>query len=305
MIGGNYGGDKLYSDSVVALDPDTGKLKWYFQEIPNDKLDYDSTLEAVLVDTTIAGKPRKLLVQPNKGGFAYVIDRVTGAYVNGYAVADTINWTKGLDKKGMPLEPRLALVEGVETPVCPGVYGARAVGHSTYSPKTQWWYNTSYETCTLQTTVPARRPQEGFTFNASSYRNTHIPPGARPFIAAFDPISGDRKWTYATKSVNLSGLLSTAGDLVFGGDIFGDVWALDATSGKKVWSFNIGTGISSAPISFSVNGRQYIAVSGGLSYVATALARDVLTAEEQAKLPPVGAVLYVFALPETAPKAAP
>ena len=297
MIGGAYAGNKLYSDSVVALDADTGKLKWYFQEIPNDKLDYDSTLEPVLIDAAIGGKPRQLLLQPNKGGFAYVLDRTTGAYVRGYPFADTINWTKGLDEKGMPLEPRVTLERGVEKLVCPGIFGARAVGHSTYSPRTKWWYNSSYETCTFQLAVEAKPPQEGFTFTASAYRDTRIPPNAHPFIAAFDPVTGERKWTYPTNSVNISSLLSTAGDLIFGGDLFGDVWALDATSGKKLWSFNIGTGISSMPISFSVNGRQYLAVSGGLSYVANALAREILTDDERAKLPPVGAELFVFALP--------
>jgi len=303
MIGGDYPGSKLYSDSVVALDADTGKLKWYFQEIPNDKLDYDSTLEAVLFDDTLDGKPRKLLVQPNKGGFAYVLDRATGAFIRGYPVADTINWTKGLDKNGLPLAPRLSLSPGVEKLVCPGVFGARAAGHSTYSPHTHWWYNTSYETCTFQTAVPAKPPKEGFTFTASSYRDTRVPPTAHPLIAAFDPITGDRKWTFHTNSANVSSLLSTAGDLVFGGDLFGNAWALDATSGKKLWTFNIGTGISSAPISFAVNGRQYVAVSGGLSYVASALAREILTDEEKTRLPPVGSVLFVFALPQTSSRA--
>jgi len=305
MIGGDYPGDKLYSDSIVALDADTGKLKWYFQEIPNDKLDYDSTLEAVLFDAQMGGKPRKLLLQPNKGGFAYVLDRTTGAFVQGFPFADTINWTKGLDKRGRPLEPRLTLAPGVEKLVCPGVFGARAAGHSSYSPQTGWWYNTSYETCTFQTAVPAKPPREGFTFTASNSRDTRIPATAHPFVGAFDVLTGERKWTYPTNSVNVSSLLSTAGQLVFGGDLFGDVWALDATSGKKLWSFNIGTGISSTPISFAVNGRQYIAVSGGLSWVASALAREVLTAEQKATLPPIGSVLFVFALPEAAPSAAP
>jgi alcohol dehydrogenase (cytochrome c) len=300
MIGGSYPGEKLYSDSVVALDADTGKLRWYFQEIPNDKLDYDSTLEPVLIDASIAGVPRALLLQPNKGGFAYVLDRTTGAFVRGFPFADTINWTRGLDGRGMPLEPRLTLTPGVEQLVCPGVFGARAIGHSTYSPRTRWWYNSSYETCTFQTAVEAKPPQEGFTFTASSYRDTRIAAGAHPFIAAFDPLTGRRQWTHTTRSVNVSSLLSTAGDLIFGGDLFGNVWALDATSGKQLWSFNVGTGISSMPISFAVAGRQYIAVSGGLSYVTLALAREVLTDEERAQLPPVGAELFVFALPEAA-----
>jgi alcohol dehydrogenase (cytochrome c) len=298
MIGGEYTGKKLYSDSVVALDADTGKLKWYFQEVPNDKLDYDSTLEPVLLEAPVGGKPRELLLQPNKGGFAYVLDRKTGAYIHGYPFADSINWTRGLDDKGMPLEPRLAIDRKVEKLVCPGIFGARAIGHSTYSPRTKWWYNSSYETCTFQLAVDAKAPQEGFTFTASQFRDTRIPANAHPFIAAFDPVSGERKWTYPTNSVNVSSLLSTGGDLIFGGDLFGEVWALDAISGKKLWSFNVGTGISSMPVSFSVDGRQYVAVSAGLSYVTIALAREVLNEDQRKILPPIGAELFVFALPK-------
>jgi outer membrane protein assembly factor BamB len=162
------------------------------------------------------------------------------------------------------------------------------------------WYNTSYETCTTLTPLPVKAPQEGFTFNAASYKDTRIPSGAHPFVGAFDPVTGARRWIYTTNSVNFSSLLSTAGDLVLGGDVFGNVWALDATNGSKLWSFNIGIGISSAPISFAVNDRQYIAVSGGLGWVAAGLAREVLSAQEKAKLPPNGSMLFVFALPQAA-----
>jgi alcohol dehydrogenase (cytochrome c) len=157
----------------------------------------------------------------------------------------------------------------------------------------------------LQTEVPAKPPQEGFTFTASSFRDTRVRDNAHPFIAAFDPLTGARKWTHLTRSANVSALVSTAGGLIFGGDLFGEVWALDATTGEKLWSFNVGTGISSAPISFAVNGRQYIAVTAGLSYVTIALARELLTSEELAKLPPVGAQLFVFALPQQSSRAAP
>ena len=304
MIGGSYPGRKLYSDSVVALDADTGKLKWYFQDIPNDKLDYDA-LEPILFDANVDGKARQLLIQPSKGGFAYVVDRVTGAFMRGFRFADAINWTTGLDSAGQPLEPRLSLVQGVEKLECPGVYGARAIGHSTYSPSTGWWYNSSYETCTHQMGLPARAPQEGFLFTASIYSHTRIAANSHPFIAAFDPVTGERQWTYHTDSVNLSSLLSTAGNLVFGGDLFGNAWALDATNGKKLWSFNIGTGISSMPISFAVDGRQYIAVAGGLSFVASALAKEVMSDDEKAHLPPVGSLIVTFALPGSAPGATP
>lgn len=304
MIGGDYSGRKLYSDSVLALDADTGKLKWYFQEIPNDKFDYDA-LEPILFNANIDGHDRRLLLQPNKGGFAYVLDRVSGAFIRGFRFAEAINWTQGLDAAGQPLDPRLSIGQSIDTLACPGVYVARAIGHSSYSPLTHWWYNSSYETCTHQMGVPPRAPQEGFLFTASIYSDTRIAANSHPLIAAFDPVTAERKWIYPSNSVNLSSLVSTAGNLLFGGDVFGNVFALDAIDGTKLWSFDIGTGISSTPISFAVGGRQYIAVAGGLSPVAAALVNDVLTNEEKALLPPVGSVIVAFALPETARSAAP
>jgi alcohol dehydrogenase (cytochrome c) len=303
MIGGSYAGRKLYSDSVVALDADTGKLKWFFQDIPNDKFDFDA-LEPILFEARIDGKVRELLIQPNKGGFAYVLDRASGAFMRAFRFADAMNWTTGLDAAGRPLEPRLSLGLGEDKLECPGVYGARAIGHSSYSPLTHLWYNSSYETCTHQVGVAPRAPQEGLLFNASMYSDTRIASNSHPSIAAFDPVTGRREWVYPTNSVNLSSLLSTAGNLLFGGDIFGNAFALDAANGRQLWSFNVGTGISSAPISFAVGGRQYISVAAGLSPVAAALANDVLSDEEKAHLPPVGSLLVTFALPET-PSAAP
>jgi alcohol dehydrogenase (cytochrome c) len=305
MLGSHYPGDKLYSDSLLALDADTGKLKWYFQQIPDDKLDYDSVLEPVLIDAEEGGHVRKVVVHPTKSGFAYVLDRETGKFIHGFPFADLINWTQGLDEHGHPLEPRLQLKPGEETLVCPGVFGARALGHSTYSPHTRLWYNSSYEVCTLETALSDSAPQEGQPFNQGGFEKSRIPPETRPFIAAFDPFTGKRKWTYPTNSVNVASLLSTAGDLIFGGDVFGNAWALDAVNGKKLWSFNTGTGISSMPISYAVDGRQYLAVPAGLSFVTSTLADEVGSAAQRAELPPGGSMLFVFALPKPAARPSP
>jgi alcohol dehydrogenase (cytochrome c) len=297
MLGGDYPGHKLFSDSLVALDADTGRLRWYFQQIPNDKLDYDSALEPVLIDSWASGKLQRLIVHPTKSGFAYVIDAETGHFVRGFRYADVINWTPGLDSNGQPLEPRLQIPLDTDTVECPGLFGARAIGHSTYSEQTGLWYNTSYETCSVLAGVASRPPQEGVTFNAARYRETHIAPSSHPYVAAYDPVTGARKWTYPTHSVNVASLLSTAGGLVFGGDIFGELWALDAAAGRKLWSFNVGTGISGTPITFAAKGQQYLAVTAGMGWVATALVSGVLAPEEKHHLPEPGAVLTVFTLP--------
>jgi alcohol dehydrogenase (cytochrome c) len=297
MLAGAYPGDKLYTQSLVALDADTGKVKWHFQETPNDKFDFDSVLEPVLVDIDVGGKRRKLVIHSTKGGFAYVLDRVTGAFVRAFAYSDSINWTPGIGADGKPLHPLLQLPQGKETLVCPGVFGSRAGGHSAYSPRTGWWYTTSYEACTSYRPIDVSGPVEGRAFSAASFGETRAMPGKAPYIAAFDPLTGERKWTDPTVGPNLSSLLATAGDLIFGGDVLGDVWALDATNGAKLWSFNAGSGVSGIPISYSIKDRQYVAIGVGPNAYGLVLAMNMLSPEQKAKMPPVGATLFVFALP--------
>jgi len=297
MLGGHYAGDKRYTESLVALDADTGEVKWYFQEIPNDKLDYDSVLEPVLIDATIGGRKRKLVLHSTKGGFAYLLDRVTGNFIHAFPFSDSINWTPGIGPDGKPLEPLLQLSDGRETVVCPGLFGARAGGHSSYSPHTGLWYTTSYEACTPMRPVEVAAPVEGQAFSAATYGKSALPPGKAPYIAAFDPLTGARKWTVFTDGPNLSSLLATRGDVIFGGDVLGHFWALDALSGAKLWSFNVGSGVTGIPISYSVNAREYIAIGVGPNAYSLILATDLLTAEQQVVMPPVGSTLYVFALP--------
>jgi alcohol dehydrogenase (cytochrome c) len=304
MLGGSYAGDKRYTESLVALDPDSGKVKWYFQEVPNDKFDFDSVLEPVLIDASVRGKKRKLVLHSTKGGFAYLLDRVTGTFIRAFPYAESINWTQGIDTNGKPLKPLLQLTEGTETVVCPGVFGARAGSHSSYSPHTGLWYTMSYEACTPERPIENIDPVEGRAYNAASYGKSALLPGKTPYIAAFDPLTGARKWTDPTVGPNLSSLLATGGDLIFGGDVLGDVWALDAISGAKLWSFKVGSGVSGIPISYSVNDRQYVAVGVGVNAYGLALAMDMLTAAQKAQMPPVGSTLYVFALPAQAPERA-
>ena len=299
MIGGNLTGNKLYTESLVALDADTGKVKWHFQEAPNDKLDYDSVLEPTLFDAEIGGKMRKLVLHSTKGGFAYLLDRVTGQFISDFAYQDSVNWTRGLDKAGKPLQPVLQLSEGETVLVCPGGFGARGGAHASFSPRTRLWYTTAYEACNPTKATKIPEIIEGRSYNAATFGRTLVPEGKHAHIAAFDPLTGQKTWSFDTRGPNLSSLLSTGGDLIFGGDIFGEAWALDATSGRKLWAFNVGSGISSVPISYAVGGRQYVAMGAGVSSFGMSLANEVLTTEEKAQLPPVGSTLFVFALPAT------
>jgi alcohol dehydrogenase (cytochrome c) len=295
LLGGNFPGTKLYTNALVALDADTGKLKWHFQQTPGDTLDLDSALEPILLDAPFKGEMRKLVVHPTKGGFTYVLDRVTGAYLGSYRHAETITWTKGLDNNGLPMEP-LALSPDEEKLVCPTVNGSRAGNHSTYSPRAHLWINTSFETCAMIRALTPGTPAEGQFFNAGS-QNAVASTTAKAHIAAFDPVTGERKWKHNTDYLNVSSLMSTAGDLVFGGDIFGNAWALDVETGDKRWSYNVGSPISAMTISYAVKGRQYVAVSAGGVASGLGLAMR-LWPEIKNRVPPVGSTVHVFALPE-------
>ena len=288
-------GDNLYTDSVVAIDADTGKLKWHYQEIPHDVYDFDSCYETVLIDVERNGRKQKLLIHPQKSGFTWVLDRETGKYINAWPYVETINWVKGFDKDGKHIG-RLELPVGKSTLVCPHWGGGRSWNHSAFSPRTGWLYNHGIEWCGNVT--PARQtPREGRTFLGGSIVPTHPPNGqAYGHIDAFDPVSGEKKWTIKTKYPLTSSLLATAGDLVFTADIEGNFIGLDARTGKQLYSFNTGSGTRGSPITYSVNGKQYIAVPTGLGSIFTnGLGRlwpDAANFQN-------GSTLFAFTLPET------
>jgi alcohol dehydrogenase (cytochrome c) len=287
-------GDNLYTDSVVAIDAATGKLKWYFQEVPNDSLDYDSAPEPTLIDIDRDGKTEHLLLHANKSGYTYLLDRGTGKLVAAWPHADSINWTKGLDKNGRPIAAVKTEI-GVDKLICPSLYGSRAGNHSTYSPRTGWWYNTSFEVCALTKAVPPMAAKEG-DMDMGGFIRPVRSKDTTPFIAAFDPMTGKREWTIQTGTPNVSPLIATAGDLIFGGDVLGNAYALDATTGKRLWSFPTGSGISGSPITYAVAGRQYVAIPSGMTGAPATLIAPLWP---DAKVPPVGSTLFVFALPET------
>jgi alcohol dehydrogenase (cytochrome c) len=293
-----YGEDRqganLYTNSLIALDADTGKLKWYYQEIPHDLNDYDADPEPVLVDVALNGQMRKLVIHSNKSGYAYVLDRETGKFIRAFPYVDTITWAKGLDEKGQPVMT-VPPVDGSQYLYCPGALGGHNRNHSAYSPRTGLWYSSAFETCAtikpVKMTVKEGDGYFGGTMEEAPNSKT------KPFIAAFDPATGKRAWTFSTNYVNTSSLLATAGDLIFGGDIQGSAFALDARTGKQLWSFNTGGRISAPVVSYSVGGRQYVAVPTGGGAIAENALRNYFT-EAHVQLPEVTSTLFVFALPE-------
>jgi alcohol dehydrogenase (cytochrome c) len=276
-------GDNLYSDSVLALDPDTGKMKWYFQFTPHDPYDYDSVQVPVLANANWNGSPRKLMLWGNRNGFFYVLDRTTGKFLNGKPFAK-VNWASGLDESGRPITtPQPAGV-----PTFPGIQGATNWYSPSYSPSTGLFYLSTWEDYgTIFAGVHADY-KEGTRFvggantspvvgaeNPTGARtgpiNTYTEAMARGGVVALDPATGEKKWHFDMHDVNTSGILTTATDLLFVGGREGYFQALDARTGALLWKQNLGGEIIAGPISFQVDGKQYVTITSGNSLFAFAL----------------------------------
>jgi alcohol dehydrogenase (cytochrome c) len=273
-------GDNLYSDCVVALDPDSGKLKWYFQFTPHDTLDYDAVQVPVLADMEWQGQPRKVMLWANRNGFYYVLDRTSGQFLTGKPFS-TVNWAKGLDEAGRPMR-----VSGIEPTtegqrVYPGVQGATNWYSPSFSPRTGLFYIPSWDKySSIFVKVPtdytegrryvgtSPRSLVGLQGTTVNQRNEDECYGA---VRAIDPKTGEQKWEYKMLDVTDAGILTTATDLLFSGGREGYFFALDGRNGDLLWKANVGGPVASGPISYAVNGTQYIAVSAGNSLMVYAL----------------------------------
>jgi len=284
----------LYTASVVALDADTGKLRWHYQEVPDDVWDFDSAYEVLLMDRQFRGQMRKILVHMNKSGLTFVLDRATGEYLGSFNVPEAFNWITGVTENGKltgRYEPEL----GETRSFCPSAGGAKSWNSMAYSPRTGFIYTPTNEVCTDITPNNAK-PSEG-----RGYMNGAFPLKLAPnrtsysHVDAFDPVTGKRVWSTPYKFVLLSSMLATAGDLIFTGDPEGNFFALDAKTGNRLWSFQTGAGHRGSAISYSVNGRQYIATTTGWHQTLIGGAFGGLFPNENFRL---GSTLVVFALPE-------
>jgi len=295
LYGAARRGENLYTDCIVAIDPDTGEVVWYFQEIPHDLWDYDSAYESILVDTVLDGRERKLLVHPNKGGYMYVIDRTNGEFVAAWAFSETINWTSGLDEKGMP-QNRNEPVVGEAKLICPNAAGARSWNQASYSPKTKLLFNTAVEWCSM---VLAREqePRMGEAFLGGEFGKV-VPPPDREItsrLAAHDPVTGALKWSRPSKYPLLASVLSTGGGLVFYGDPEGWFYALDEEKGTELFRFATGAGHRGSPISYAVGGKQYIVTPSGWGSLVSVWYPSIWPETEALT---AGATLFAFTLPE-------
>ncbi|MEX2263358.1 MAG: PQQ-dependent dehydrogenase, methanol/ethanol family [Bryobacteraceae bacterium] len=268
MYGDDRPGDNLYSCAVVALDLDTGKLKWHYQFTPHDVHDWDAIADPVLVDLNIKGAKVKGLIQANRNGFFYALDRTNGKLLAAKAYTK-VTWADGIGPNGRPI-----LIAGQDptedgNKSCPGLGGGHNWQATTYSPQTGMYYFPTTEGCQIY-----YKTKQEFMVGAWYQGSTVSPLPTEPAtgaVVAVDPATGDTKWRYLTVSPPSSGLLSTAGGLVFSGDREGYFTALDAHNGKVLWKFQTGGPIGAPPISYSLDGRQYIAVAAGSSMFSFAL----------------------------------
>jgi len=282
--------DNLYSDSVVALDADTGKLKWYYQFTPGDEYDWDATQVPVLVDMVWQGKPRKLMLWANRNGFFYALDRVTGQFLTAKAFVYQ-TWNDGFDETGRPIKnPKFWPKPMGGIVVNPGTQGGTNWYPPSYSPRTGLFYIPTWENSGGRSAkYPVPEWVEGQRYTGStpppgtvttggrasrppaSYRKEEEGYGA---IRALDPKTGDKKWDFKMVNYTESGVLSTAGDLVFAGGMDGTFVSLDAKTGELLWHVNLGGPNASGPISYAVDGKQYVVGTGMGSMFVFALPDD-------------------------------
>jgi alcohol dehydrogenase (cytochrome c) len=278
-------GDNLYTDSVVALDADTGAMKWHYQFTPNDGYDYDSVQVAVLADLNWRGTPTKAMLWANRNGNFYVLDRTNGRFLSGTPFVK-VNWSSGFDQKGRPIQTP----QPPGQPTWPGNQGGTNWYSPSYSPRTELFYVSAWEG---YASVYRKEPQEyvaGRNFGGGGARVVTPVPGAptvgigrrgpindwtdavgHGVVLAIDPRTGQAKWRFDQFDVSDSGILTTATDVLFTGGREGYFHALDARTGELLWKASLGGQIVMGPITYAIDGKQYVSVISGNSLITFGL----------------------------------
>ncbi|MEO8049493.1 MAG: PQQ-dependent dehydrogenase, methanol/ethanol family [Acidobacteriota bacterium] len=284
--GDHRAGDNLYSDCVVALDADTGKLKWYFQFTPHDNFDYDAVQVPVLADIDWPGAngppgTRKIMLWANRNGYFYALDRTTGKFLLGKPFVK-VTWSTGLDESGRPM--RINSVEPTEagTDIYPSQTGGTNWYSPSYSPRTGLFYVSAWEGVHGKFQKADGPYQEGIRFTGGGVQPTRggtrgpqvtkvSPDDGFGVVRALDPKTGALKWEFPMPDVTASGILTTASDVLFTGGRQGYFHALDARTGKLLWKLAAGGEIAMGPMTYEVNGKQYVAFAAGSSLFTFAL----------------------------------
>ena len=266
------GGDNLYLASIVALNPDTGTYVWHYQETPGDNWDFTSSQPMILADLKLDGAARKVILHAPKNGFFFVIDRTSGKFISAKNFVEGVNWATGYDKNGRPIETPEARVVDRPREIIPSAYGAHNWHPMSFNPLTGLVYlpvqnipvnlmdNQNWK---FRGNTPGE-PHGGLGWNLAMYANVE-PPKSKPFgrLVAWDPVNQKEAWRVEHVSPWNGGTLTTAGNLVFQGTADGRFVAYNATSGEKLWESATGTGVVAGPITYVVDGRQYVSVAVG------------------------------------------
>jgi alcohol dehydrogenase (cytochrome c) len=286
-------GDNLYTASVLAIRPKTGEIVWHYQFTPNDAYDYDAVWELILAELPVNGIKRKVVMQLNRNGFLYVLDRANGSIVaaNPY---EKVNWASHIDKEtGRPVETEVAktLRSGGQIEMWPSTRGGKNWPHAAFNPETGLLYaNTIHEGRLYKhLTIEEFKAGQRYMF----VENVNIPSNGQPIghVDAIDPLTGQQKWRVPlTDHQYWSAMLATGGGLLFTGKETGEFIALDADNGKELWHFQTGSGINGMPVTYTHNGQQYVTVLSGIGGLYWNLARESLK-----NVPPGGSV-WTFAL---------
>lgn len=285
-------GDNLYTSSVLALRPATGEVVWHYQFTPNDTFDFDGNNELVLADIKVGDRTRSVVMQANRNGYLYVLDRLSGELLAANPFTKT-TWANGIDlKTGRPNETadvKRMKATGEKITVAPAAFGGKNWNPMSFNPSTGLLYANvlvnEWDYMPVKQDYVVGAPW--FALDAK-WRFDQDKGG---ILKAMDPLTGKVKWQQPWTIASWSGTLSTAGNLVFSGAMSGEFFAFDASTGKKLWSFQTGSGINAQPITWQKNGKQYVTVASGIGTVYLTFAGD-----ERLRTAPIGGSLWTFAL---------
>jgi len=269
MFGDDREGDNLYAASLVALDADTGTLRWHYQFTPHDVWDYDATHVPVLADVVINGQSRKVLMNANRNGFFYVLDRVTGKFILGKPFVKT-TWASEITADGRPRILTNTNPNEKGATVCPATAGGTNFMTPAYNPTLGLFFVTAREGCmTYYAWKVDYVPGESFRGGAGVASTTDPTYGA---LRAIDPVTGERRWEFRYASPTSAGVTSTASGLVFAGDSEGNFMAFDGRTGQDLWHYQMGGPVFASANTYMLDGRQYVLIPAGTTLTAFALA---------------------------------
>jgi PQQ-dependent dehydrogenase (methanol/ethanol family) len=289
----------LYTASILALNADTGKITWHYQTTPHDAWDYDGVNELVFADLPFDGKKVPVLMQANRNGFFYVIDRANGKLLSAKQYVDGVNWATGIDMKtGAPIEAagnaKRPGMKRKASNICPNLIGAKNWMPMSYDPQTGLVYIPTMNLCMDLEGIEADYKRGAFYLGVNFDLGKMGPGGHGGGVKAWDPVKQKEVWFNKDELPFNGAMMSTAGGLVFHGDIKGWFKALDAKTGKLLWKFNAGSGITAAPMTYVLDGKQYVAVVSGRTLSIPAFFGAL--GEKMVAASPEGGTLYVFSI---------